>query len=286
MIGNPEETTDSNEQRNDDEEENIDINNVNSFFEDKAVNVVDNVDFDFALADDADIDNVEDTKHSRGDKLRAVVLTHTRELALQVYKHISALSECGESPVGVVVVVGGLSVEKQIRLLSRRPSIIVATPGRLWDLMQEGDLSGVKYLAIDEMERMVEKGHFEELQKLLEKLNSPETKHPHRQTFIMSATLSLVHKKPAHVKKKQMTSEQKLAELIEGIGAKQRRKVVDIHCAATENDYYLYYFVKSNPGRTVVFCNSNCVRRLPLHAQLHQKHRIKNLGSPPPRMGS
>ena len=46
MIGNPEETTDSNEQRNDDEEEDIDINNVNSFFEDKAVNVVDNVDFD------------------------------------------------------------------------------------------------------------------------------------------------------------------------------------------------------------------------------------------------
>ena len=78
-----------------------------------------------------------------------------------------------------------------------------------------------------------------------------------------------------HVKKKQMTSEQKLAELIEGIGVKQRRKVVDItrkvgtaeplsepaiHCAATERDYYLYYFVKSNPGRTVRFCNSNCVR--------------------------
>ena len=227
MIGNPEETTDSNEQRNDDEEEDIDINNVNSFFEDKAVNV-DNVDFDFALADDADIDNVEDTKHSRGDKLRAVVLTPPRELALQVYKHISALSECGESPVGVMVVVGGLSVEKQIRLLSRRPSIIVATPGRLWDLMQEGnahlsDLSGVRYLAIDETDRMVEKGHFEELQKLLEKLNSPETKHPHRQTFIMSATLSLVHKKPAHVKKKQMTPEQKLAELIRSAAPRVRQ---------------------------------------------------------------
>ena len=152
---------------------------------------------------------------------------------------------------------------------------------------------------------MVEKGHFEELQKLLEKLNSSETKNANRQTFIMSATLSLVHKKPAHVKKKQMTPEQKLAELIEGIGVKQRRKVVDItrkvgtaetlsesaiHCATAEKDYYLYYFVKSHPGRTVVFCNSiDCVRRLanlfslldvtplPLHAQLHQKQRLKNL---------
>ena len=198
-----------------------------------------------------------------------------------------------------------------IRLLSRRPSVIVATPGRLWDLVQEGNphltnMSSVKYLAIDETDRMVEKGHFEELQKLLELMNSSETKHRHRQTFIMSATLSLVHKTPNHVKKKkQMTSEQKLTELIEMVGVRDRRKIVDItrkvgtaetlsesvlHCSTTEKDYYLYYFVKSHPGRTVVFCNSiDCVRRLanlfslldvtplPLHAQLHQKQRLKNL---------
>jgi len=310
---NPEENLDNIDESKADEENDIDINNVNGYFPpDQAVNVLDNVEFDFAVADDVTADSldVDYSKPTRGDKLRAVVLTPTRELALQVYKHIAAISECGESPVGVMVVVGGLSVEKQIRLLARRPSVIVATPGRLWDLMQEGnphlsDLSGVKYLAIDETDRMVEKGHFEELQKLLEKLNSAETKNANRQTFIMSATLSLVHKKPAHVKKKQMTPEQKLAELIEGIGVKQRRKVVDItrkvgtaetlsesaiHCPTTEKDYYLYYFVKSHPGRTVVFCNSiDCVRRLanlfalldvnplPLHAQLHQKQRLKNL---------
>ena len=167
-------------------------------------------------------------------------------------------------------------------------------------------MSSVKYLAIDETDRMVEKGHFEELQKLLEKMNSEDTKHKQRQTFIMSATLSLVHKTPAHVKKKkQVTSEQKLSELMRMVGVKERRKVVDItrkvgtaetlsesllHCATDEKDFYLYYFVKTHPGRTVVFCNSiDCVRRLanlfslldvkplPLHAQLHQKQRLKNL---------
>ena len=310
---NPEENQDKIVESNEDEEEDIDINNVNGYYPpDQAVNVLDNVEFDFAVADDdaADTEDVDDSRPTRGDKLRAVVLTPTRELAMQVYRHIAAISQVGDSPPGVMVVVGGLSAEKQIRLLARRPSVIVATPGRLWDLMQEGnphlsDLSGVKYLAIDETDRMVEKGHFEELQKLLEKLNSSETKNANRQTFIMSATLSLVHKKPAHVKKKQMTPEQKLAELIEGVGVKQRRKVVDItrkvgtaetltesaiHCATAEKDYYLYYFVKSHPGRTVVFCNSiDCVRRLanlfalldvtplPLHAQLHQKQRLKNL---------
>merc|ERR1719322_834792 len=88
-------------------------------------------------------------------------------------------------------------------------------------------------------------------------------------------------------------------------GVKDRRKIVDLtrksgtaetlsesilHCATNEKDYYLYYFLKNHPGRTVVFCNSiDCVRRLanlfslmdvkplPLHAQLHQKQRLKNL---------
>jgi len=268
-----------------------------------AVNVVDDIDLDFDVADSVMNEKV------KGDKLRAVILTPTRELALQIYKHVSSIGRSSE--VGVVLVVGGLSVEKQIRLLNRRPSVIVATPGRLWDLVQEGhahltDMSDVKYLAIDETDRMVEKGHFEELQKLLEMMNTGLSKHGQRQTFIMSATLSLVHKKPSHVKKRrQMTSKQKLGELMQMVGVKDRRKIVDItrksgtaetlsesilHCATNEKDYYLYYFLKNHPGRTVVFCNSiDCVRRLanlfslmdvkplPLHAQLHQKQRLKNL---------
>merc|ERR1719210_392432 len=272
-----------------------------------AVNVIDNIELDIDIAEESTESDEKDIR--RGDKLRGVILTPTRELALQITKHLSGLA--ASAGLGLAVVVGGLSVEKQIRLLSRRPSVIVATPGRLWDLVQEGNphltnMSSVKYLAIDETDRMVEKGHFEELQKLLELMNSSETKHRHRQTFIMSATLALVHKTPNHVKKKkQMTSEQKLTELIEMVGVRERRKVVDItrkvgtaetlsesvlHCATTEKDYYLYYFIKSHQGRTVVFCNSiDCVRRLanlfslmdlkplPLHAQLHQKQRLKNL---------
>ena len=112
-----------------DEEEDVDTEH-----EEKAVNVVDNIKFDFDLDDD-DVNTVsEEITNTRGDKLRAVVLTPTRELALQIHKHLARVGGCGG--VGVVVVVGGLSVDKQIRLLNRRPSIIVATPGRLWDLIQ------------------------------------------------------------------------------------------------------------------------------------------------------
>ena len=63
-----------------------------------------------------------------------------------------------------------------------------------------------------------------------------------------------------------------------------------IHCPTNEKDIYLYYFLQQHPGRTMVFCNSiDCVRRLVnlfelmwteplgLHAQMHQRQRLKNL---------
>jgi len=248
----------------------------------------------------------------RGDKLRALIVTPTRELAIQIQNHLVSIAT--STGVGVVTVVGGMSVEKQLRLLKRKPAIVVGTPGRLWDFVQEGnphlsDLASIRYLAIDETDRMAEKGHFEELQRLLEMANSKKeepVQGRERQTFIMSATLAMTHKPPKHAKKqKQMTSEEKIGEIMTMVGVRDRRKVVDItrktgtaetlsesvlHCGLTEKDFYLYYFVTRHIGRTVVFCNSiDCVRRLtnllgllsvtplPLHAQLHQKQRLKNL---------
>ena len=244
----------------------------------------------------------------KGDKLRALILTPTRELAIQIKNHIQHILV--KTDLSCTVIVGGISPEKQLRLLKRRPEIVVATPGRLWELVQDGvphlaDLANIRYLAIDETDRMSEKGHFEELQKLLEMM-SAEGKGV-RQNFIMSATLSLVHKPPAYngKKTKQMSPKDKMNELMTFVGVSERRKVVDItrkvgtaetlsetviHCSLEEKDAYLYYFIKTHKGRTIVFCNSiDCVRRLgnlfsyldthplPIHSQLHQKQRLKNL---------
>ena len=69
---------------------------------------------------------------------------------------------------------GGMSTQKQLRLLRQQPEIVVATPGRLWDIMQQQEadkyvssVSSAPLLVIDEADRMVEKGHFEELSKIL-----------------------------------------------------------------------------------------------------------------------
>lgn len=90
---------------------------------------------------------------------------------MQVCSHLQAVGKhCG---VWAVPIVGGISAQKQERLLKKHPEIIVATPGRLWDLMREGhphvaNLNGLKFLVIDEADRMVQQGHYAELTSILD----------------------------------------------------------------------------------------------------------------------
>jgi len=99
--------------------------------------------------------------------LPALVLVPTRELAMQVRDHFMALSQ--GTAVRCVAVVGGLAGEKQGRLLRGHPDVVIATPGRLAELMTSGlhapflsmDLSTLQALVLDEADRMVEKGSFD-----------------------------------------------------------------------------------------------------------------------------
>ncbi|CAG0883927.1 unnamed protein product [Cyprideis torosa] len=175
-----------------------------------------------------------------------------------------------------------------------------------------------RYLVIDEADRMTERGHFEELESIIQFIRSedqageegePRTAKK-RQTFLFSATLTLLHSPPEWLKRKKrkranMTVKKKLSSLLELVGMEKQPKLVDLSqkqgtaeklkeamvpCKTTEKDHLLYYFLHKFPGRTLVFCNSiDCVRRLknifeflqtdplPLHANMHQKQRLKNL---------
>ena len=121
-------------------------------------------------------------------------------------------------------------------------------------------VNNLKYLAIDETDRMLEKGHFDELLKLLEMINTNKASVSKRQNFVVSATLSLVHDLPKHLKhkrnKKQLTSDEKLKEIMNLIGVRSNPKIVDItskaataealiesqiRCSLAEKDQFLYY---------------------------------------------
>eukprot|EP00892_Ulva_mutabilis_P007776 jgi/Ulvmu1/5370/UM022_0164.1 len=102
--------------------------------------------------------------------LRALILCPTRELAIQVAAHLGAIAK--PLSIRVAAIVGGISAQKQARLLRYRPPIIVATPGRLWDLMRSGtqhvvQLRHLAFLVLDEADRMVARGHYEELAHIL-----------------------------------------------------------------------------------------------------------------------
>ncbi|XP_069772288.1 ATP-dependent RNA helicase DDX24 isoform X2 [Narcine bancroftii] len=218
-----------------------------------------------------------------------------------------------ETGIKTAAIVGGMATQKQERILNCRPEIVIATPGRLWELIKERHphlchLKQLRCLVIDEADRMVEKGHFAELSQLLELLHDKEY-HPKRRFFVFSATLTMVHQVPARMlgKKhiKHMNTETKLEALMQKIGIEGKPKVIDlsrkegtvetltetrIHCEVEEKDICLYYFLLQYPGRTMVFANSiDCIKRLntmltileccplPLHANMHQKQRLKNL---------
>ena len=110
-------------------------------------------------------------------RLAALVVVPTRELAVQVRDHFTALA--AGSAVRAVAIVGGLAPEKQDRVLRGRPDVVVATPGRLADVAGSGrhtpflgDWRRLQFLVLDEADRLVEKGSFPALQTVLAALRA------------------------------------------------------------------------------------------------------------------
>ncbi|MEM9843529.1 MAG: DEAD/DEAH box helicase [Pseudomonadota bacterium] len=115
--------------------------------------------------------------------VKALVLAPTRELVNQIAESLSALTT--KTRLRVNTVVGGQSIGKQISFLSRGTDILVATPGRLIDLMDRGavDLGSVRHLVLDEADQMLDLGFIHALRRIAPKLGTP------RQTMLFSATM-------------------------------------------------------------------------------------------------
>ncbi|KAK0558237.1 ATP-dependent RNA helicase [Tilletia horrida] len=318
-----------------------------------------------AVADPHENGEAEDVR-----PLTALILTPTRELAIQVGEHLQALVDAagqvgalteqggaaaaaaGEKKhwVSIVTVCGGMSVQKQRRLLTRGQGadIVVATPGRLWELLSEDDdfaarMKQIRFLVIDEADRMVEVGHFAEMDNILKIVRRPgeaeevgdafveempaslplnsiaqsfvakfQGGREDLQTFVFSATLSKnLQRNLTRAKRKTLSRKKKaetstlddlmmrvdfrdpdplVVDLSPEAGIAEGVHEMKVECLTKDKDLYLYYFLLRYPGRTLVFLNSiDGIRRLvpilthlglhpfPLHSQLQQKQRLKNL---------
>jgi ATP-dependent RNA helicase DDX49/DBP8 len=115
----------------------------------------------------------------------AIVLTPTRELAIQISEQFSALGAA--MSVRTALVIGGQNMMEQGAALSRRPHIVIATPGRLRHHLESADppnLGKALYIVLDEADRLLAAGFSSELQIILSKM------HPQRKTLLFSATLT------------------------------------------------------------------------------------------------
>ena len=114
---------------------------------------------------------------------KALILAPTRELVNQIADSLKTLT--GGTRVKVATVVGGQSINKQITILNRGVDILVATPGRLIDLMERRaiDLSAARHLVLDEADQMLDMGFIHALRQIAPKLGTP------RQTMLFSATM-------------------------------------------------------------------------------------------------
>lgn len=121
--------------------------------------------------------------NGRNRAIRALVLAPTRELATQINDSFRAYGK--KLPIRVATVIGGVSQGKQIHELRQGVDVLVACPGRLLDLMQQGfvRLDKVEYVVLDEADRMLDMGFIPDIRKILSKV--PEN----RQTMLFSATM-------------------------------------------------------------------------------------------------
>ncbi|CAI6398983.1 BBF_HP2_G0003350.mRNA.1.CDS.1 [Saccharomyces cerevisiae] len=244
----------------------------------------------------------------------SLIFTPTRELAHQVTDHLKKICEpvLAKSQYSILSLTGGLSIQKQQRLLKYDNSgqIVIATPGRFLELLEKDNtlikrFSKVDTLILDEADRLLQDGHFDEFEKIIKHLLVERRKNRENsegsskiwQTLIFSATFSIdlfdKLSSSRQVKDRRFkNNEDELNAVIQHLMSKihfnSKPVIIDtnpeskvssqikeslIECPPLERDLYCYYFLTMFPGTTLIFCNAiDSVKKLTVY--------LNNLGIP------
>jgi len=225
------------------------------------------------------LQNITVSEYGKG--IKALILTPTRELAMQI--QVSFDTYGSYLPLKTVVIYGGVKQKSQTDQLQKGADILVATPGRLLDLIDQGfiDLSKVEYFVLDEADRMLDMGFIRDVKKVISYVPAK------RQTMLFSATLpktildlaNSILKDPVRV---QITPEETTIEAI-----KQA-----VYYVKTGDKIKLLLHILKDPAyqsilvfsRTKHFANriakalvENHVSAIPIHGNKSQSARIEAL---------
>jgi ATP-dependent RNA helicase DeaD len=181
-------------------------------------------------------------------EVQALVLAPTRELCIQISNDLKNYSK-NIRGLRVVPVYGGEDIRTQLRQLDTAPQIIVATPGRLIDLIERGkiELGGISFLVLDEADEMLNMGFKEDIETILER--TPDT----RRTMLFSATMP---KEIASIAKRYMKNYE---EITVGVRNSGNENVEHIYYVSQAKQRYLVLkrIVDLNPDiYGIVFCRT------------------------------
>jgi ATP-dependent RNA helicase RhlE len=216
-----------------------------------------------------------------GVGIRALMLTPTRELAAQIEESIRTYGKYLE--LSSTVIFGGVGMNPQIAKLKRGVDLLVATPGRLLDLHQQGmlDLGQVQILVLDEADRMLDMGFIHDVKKVLALV--PRDK----QSLLFSATFSdeirdlaaTLLKDPQSVQvTPRNTTVQRINQIIHPVG-RGKKKALLAHIINSQNWSQVLVFTRTKFGANNVaeYLEKNGVSAMALHGNKSQAARTQAL---------
>jgi len=226
-------------------------------------------------------ESAQPTPRGKARPVRALVLTPTRELAAQVEESVRAYGK--HLKLKSAVIFGGVGMNPQVEALRKGVDILVATPGRLLDLADQGhlDLSHVEILVLDEADRMLDMGFIHDVKKVLKLL--PATK----QSLLFSATFSdeireLANgllREPRHIQvTPPNTTVQRIKQTIHPVG-RGKKKALLAHIINQHNWSQVLVFTRTKFGANNVadFLNKNNITAMALHGNKSQTARTQAL---------
>lgn len=213
--------------------------------------------------------------------VRALILVPTRELAAQV--HESVMTYGKHTGLSSTVIFGGVNIRPQITKLRRGVDILIATPGRLLDHINQGnvDLGKVETLVLDEADRMLDMGFIPDVKRLIKLI--PDN----RQTLLFSATFSKEIKQlaaqflndPAQVQiAVQNATADRIDQAIHLVDQKQKRELLS-HMIGTGNWHQVLIFTRTKHGanRLATQLEKDGIKSAAIHGNKSQGARTKAL---------
>ena len=231
----------------------------------------------FALPILQRIARAEDFDESATRPIRALILTPTRELALQIYDNFTQYGKY--LPLRCAVIFGGVNQNPQVEQLRTGVDILVATPGRLNDLIGQGHISlqDIRIFVLDEADRMLDMGFIHDVRKVMAKL--PDA----RQTLLFSATMppqveeiaEQLLTRPVNVKISPVTSTVDSVEQSVYFLAKTDKIKLLLHLLNGNGVASALVFTRTKHGADQVarLLNKNNVKALAIHGNKSQNAR-------------